>query len=143
MRRRRGLVPVQRVRAVSRGPAEPLHQHAHQDKTGAPGLEHSGRGTANTPASSIASHRSTPVYSFTLPALTGPQPPAPPTYLSISRGLLTSPALQNSKGNVVPNKGKKHQQQKFLIMLKKTPKESGTVMKTTTMTNGRYGSSLI
>lgn len=36
--RRRGLVPVQRVRVVSRGPAESLHQHPHQDKTGTAGL---------------------------------------------------------------------------------------------------------
>lgn len=39
------------------------------------------------------------------PALTEPQPTQ--AYLSISRGSFTSPALQNSKGNVEPNKGTK------------------------------------
>lgn len=38
--RRCGLVPVQRVRVVSRGPAESLHQHSHQDKTRTPGLNY-------------------------------------------------------------------------------------------------------
>lgn len=48
-------------------------------------------------------------------------------------------ALQNSKGNVEPHKGKKHQQRKLLIMLI-MPKEPGTVMRTTT--NGHNSSSL-
>lgn len=103
--RRRGLVPVQRVRVVSRGPAESLHQHPHQDKTGTAGLRAS-RETGLTahpaPTPSTFSHGP----SITPPA-PPPQPPThnptltepqqtPPTHLSISRGLFTSPALQNS-----------------------------------------------
>lgn len=37
VRRRSGLVAVQRVRSVPRGPAATAHPH-HQDKAGAPGL---------------------------------------------------------------------------------------------------------
>lgn len=142
MRRRRGLLPVQWVRVVSWGPEESLHQHAHQDKAGTPGLEHSGRGTANPPYSFHPLTPPHPPSPWPIPALTGPQPPTPlfptspkchlqfqrETYLSISRGLLTSPALQNSKGNVVPNNGKKCISNKSFWLCSITPKEL-TVMK--------------
>lgn len=137
-----GLFPVQRVRVVSWGPTESLDQHSNQDKTGTPGLEHSGRGTDNhTPPQDtppIFSHLSTPALPLPCCLPTNRTTNAPSVYLSISRGLLTLPALQNSKGNVEPHKGKKHLQQKLLIMLI-MPKESGTVMKTT---NGHNSSSL-
>lgn len=39
LRRRRRLLAVQRIRAVPWGPAESVHEHAHQDKTRAVGLD--------------------------------------------------------------------------------------------------------
>ena len=84
MRRRRGLIPVQWVRVVSRGPAESVHQHAHQDKTGTPGLEPSGRGTAKTQPPPYSINLPTPphpAYSCPSRAPSGPQPaPSIPKY---------------------------------------------------------------
>lgn len=121
---RRGLVPVQWVRVVPRGPAESLYQHAHQDKTGTPGLEHSGRGTVSQPPPPPPPDTRAPAFPCPSPPLTGPQsPPSSPAYLNI--GLLTSPALQNSKGNVEPRNGKKPQQQKKLNYVKYCPKNLG------------------
>lgn len=100
--RRCGLIPVQRVRVVSWGSAESLHQYSHQDKTRTPGLKH--------PTNPFQR----PHVTFylqncpSLPKSTPTQPPRqnPPTtttnpnilYQSISRGLFTSLALQNFNG---------------------------------------------
>ncbi|MEQ2305943.1 hypothetical protein AMECASPLE_003159 [Ameca splendens] len=74
MWRRSGLIPVQRIRVVSRGPAKSLNQHSYQDKTGTPGLEifFGGRRTDNKPS---------------------PPPLPPPSFHTVPISLSPSPFL--------------------------------------------------
>lgn len=129
MRRWSGLIPVQRVCVVSRGPSESLNQHAYQDKTGTSGLEIclflGGEGLVTNLLLLLFLHLFAPPPSHhLLPPLSLSWTTAslPRTYLSISRGFQTSPALLNSTGNVGPNRGGEFQQQNFFILFEKYPK---------------------